>query len=79
MTNSHSQPLPKDGLDLGLFTIASNTLLQLGTVPVLVALVAGKALTPALNAIAIASEEVFRGDRLPILPFPEKNKNNLIS
>jgi hypothetical protein len=74
MTNSPSQPSPKDGLDLGLLTISSSTLLQLGTVPVLVGLVAVKALVPTLNAIATASEEVFRGDRLPILPFPEKNK-----
>lgn len=74
MSNSPSQPSPKDGLDLGLFTIASSALLQLGTVPVLGLLVASKALTPALNAISDASVEVFRGDRLPILPFPEKNE-----
>lgn len=73
MFDSHARPSSKDGLDLGLFTIASNTLLQLGTVPLLAALVAGKALTPALTAISAASEEVFRGDRLPILPFPEQN------
>ncbi len=72
MPDSRSQPSPKDGLDLGLFTIASSTLLQLGTVPVIVALVAGKALSPTLKAIALSSEEVFRGDLLPILPFPEK-------
>lgn len=76
MINSHSQPSSKDGLDLGLFTIASSVLLQLGTVPVLGALVGGKALAPTLKAIATASEEVFRGDRLPILPFPEKNNQN---
>ncbi len=73
MSNSHRQPLPPDGLDLGLLTIQSSTLLQLGTLPLLVALLAGKALAPIINATSVASVEVFRGDRLPILPFPEKN------
>lgn len=72
MPDSHSQPLPKDGLDLGLLTIASHTLLQLGTVPLLGVLVAGKALSPTFKAISLASEEVFRGDSLPILPFPKE-------
>ncbi len=74
MSDSRYQPSPKDGLNLGLLTIANSTLLQLATVPVLAALVASKALTPTLNAIALASTEVFRGELLPILPFPEKNE-----
>ena len=74
MSNSYRQPLPPDGLDLGLLTIQSSTLLQLGTLPLLVALLAGKALAPIINATSVASVEVFRGDRLPILPFPEKNE-----
>lgn len=73
MSDSHYQPPSKDGLDLGLFTIANTTLLQLSTVPVLFALVTAKALAPTIGAISDASEEVFRGDRLPILPFPENN------
>ncbi len=74
MSNSRHQPSPNDGLDLGLFTIANSALLQLSTMPVLLALVVGKALSPTLGAISLASVEVFRGDRLPILPFPEKNE-----
>lgn len=73
MSDSHYQPSSKDGLDLGLFTITSTALLQLSTIPVLFVLVAGKAIAPTTSAIADASEEVFRGDRLPILPFPENN------
>ncbi|MBA2749401.1 MAG: hypothetical protein H0U45_11840 [Tatlockia sp.] len=73
MSNSHHQPSPKDGLDLGLLTISCSTLLQLSTAPVLVALVVGKALNPILSVASIASVEVFRGELLPILPFPEKN------
>ena len=73
MSNSHYQPSPKDGLDLGLLTISCRTLLQLSTAPVLVALVVGKALNPILSVASLASTEVFRGELLPILPFPEKN------
>ena len=73
MSNSHHQPSPKDGLDLGLLTISCRTLLQLSTAPVLVALVVGKALSPILSVASLASTEVFRGELLPILPFPEKN------
>lgn len=76
MSNSRYQPSPNDGLNLGLFTIANSTLLQLSTVPVLLALVAGKALSPTLGAISLASVEFFRGDRLPILPFPQKNEQD---
>lgn len=64
------QPLPSDGLNLGLFTIANQILLQISTVPVLTALVVGKAVAASVQAIGQNSEEVFRGDRLPILPFP---------
>ncbi|WP_009631075.1 hypothetical protein [Synechocystis sp. PCC 7509] len=74
MSNSRFQPSPQDGLNLGLLTIANSTLLQIATVPVLVALVASKALSPTLKAISAASVEVFRGELLPILPFPEKNE-----
>lgn len=76
MSDYDRQPSTKDGLDLGLLTIPSNTLLQLGTVPVLVALVALKALAPTLNAISLASVEVLRGEFLPILPFPDRNEEN---
>ena len=73
MSNSHHQSSPKDGLDLGLLTISCSTLLQLSTAPVLMALVVGKALNPILSAASLASVEMFRGELLPILPFPEKN------
>lgn len=62
--------LPSDGLNLGLVTIPNQILLQISTVPVLTALVVGKAIAETVQAIGQNSEEVFRGDRLPILPFP---------
>ncbi|KJH73412.1 hypothetical protein [Aliterella atlantica] len=70
MADSRRQTLPSDGLNLGLFTIPNQILLQISTVPVLAALVAGKAVAETMQAIGQSSEEVFRGDRLPILPFP---------
>lgn len=70
MATARRQPLPSDGLNLGLVTIPNQILLQISTVPVLTALVVGKAVAETVQAIGQNSEEVFRGDRLPILPFP---------
>lgn len=47
-----------------------NMLLSLGTVPVLLGLWGGKAITSLMRELGQASEEVFRGDRLPVLNFP---------
>lgn len=44
-------------------------LVSLATGPVLCALFAGKALSQTLIDVGVNSEEIFRGDRLPILPF----------
>lgn len=48
----------------------ANLLLSLATAPVLVALVGGRTVTHLILEISRASEEVFRGDRLPILDPP---------
>ncbi|RUR77103.1 hypothetical protein PCC6912_40620 [Chlorogloeopsis fritschii PCC 6912] len=39
-------------------------------------LLAEKATAQTLQAIGEATEEIFRGDRLPILDFPEDNLEN---
>jgi hypothetical protein len=49
--------------------IPTPLLVSLATPPVLCALVAGRALTRAIIDLGLSSEEVFRGDRLPVLPF----------
>ncbi|MDY7012746.1 MAG: hypothetical protein SVX43_03940 [Cyanobacteriota bacterium] len=46
-------------------------LLSLATVPVLFGMVAMRSLGLRLQEIGQASEEIFRGDRLPQLPFPD--------
>ena len=42
-------------------------LLSVATVPLVAGLVAGRAIAELIFSISEASEEVFRGDRLPVL------------
>ncbi len=64
------------GLDLFLITIPQYALLQVGTASILLLLLASKTTVETLYAIGEASEELFRGDRLPILNFPDQNEIN---
>ena len=48
--------------------------LSVATFPVLVGLFAANALAQGLQEMGEASEEIFRGDRLPILNFPESKQ-----
>ena len=47
--------------------------LSLSTAPVLLGILSEKALTQWLQTAGEASEEILRGDRLPILPFPHSS------
>jgi hypothetical protein len=58
------------GLNLGLFSIPQSLILICGTVSALTLVLAEKATNEALIAVGEASEELFRGERLPILDFP---------
>ncbi|ARV61324.1 hypothetical protein BZZ01_24305 [Nostocales cyanobacterium HT-58-2] len=69
-----SGPSSDSGLNLGLFTIPQSCLLQIGTASVLLLVLASKTAGDTLQALGEASEELFRGDRLPILDFPEQNE-----
>jgi hypothetical protein len=60
-----------NGFNLGLFAIPQSIVLQVGTTSLMLALVAQKAAFEAMESIGQASEEIFRGERLPILDFPE--------
>lgn len=62
----------EDGLNVIFFSVPQSILLQTGSAAVLMALLGGKSATEILQAIGEASEEVFRGDRLPILKFPDE-------
>lgn len=65
-------------------SISSNTLnfldpdvaVSLITVPVLGAIVAGHAIAQAVQSVGAISEEIFRGDRLPVLDFVEPTQPN---
>jgi hypothetical protein len=59
------------GLNLVLFSIPQSVVLEIGTASILLLLTTGQVSVKALESLGKASEELFRGDRLPILPFPD--------
>ncbi|HEY9615757.1 MAG TPA: hypothetical protein V6C64_02880 [Microcoleaceae cyanobacterium] len=44
--------------------------LSLATVPILLGVLGGRAIAQAMQEVGQLSEEIFRGDRLPLLTFP---------
>ncbi|BAY91029.1 hypothetical protein NIES37_43040 [Tolypothrix tenuis PCC 7101] len=76
MSPATQKPSPNPELNLLLFSIPQSLLLQIGTASILLLCTAGNASVKALEAMGQASEELFRGDRLPILDFPEDNEFN---
>lgn len=64
-------------LNLFLFNLPQSFLLQIGTASVLMLLMAEKATAQTVQAIGEATEELFRGDRLPILNFPNFPETHL--
>jgi hypothetical protein len=55
-----------------------NVCLSVATIPVLIGFLAIRATAKALGELGEKSEEVFRGDRLPLLHFPEKVKEEVL-
>ena len=55
---------------LAQFNISSESPIACMTLPMLLGLVGGKAIAEGLQSLGQASEEIFRGDRLPVLHFP---------
>ncbi|MDJ0674163.1 MAG: hypothetical protein QNJ36_01970 [Calothrix sp. MO_167.B42] len=74
MSQTTHNPPDTSGLELLLFEIPQSFLLQLGTASTMAILVAQKATSETFIALGEASEELFRGERLPILDFPEPLK-----
>ncbi len=52
--------------------MSTNFYLSLVTFPLLAGLGIAHTFTKGMVELGQASEEIFRGDRLPILPFPEE-------
>ncbi|QOV22006.1 hypothetical protein [Anabaenopsis elenkinii] len=73
MTSTTQKSSENTGLSLPLLSIPPSFLLQIGAASVLLLLTAEKTTVKALESLGEASEELFRGDRLPILPFPVNN------
>ncbi|MBD1212325.1 MAG: hypothetical protein H9534_06175 [Dolichospermum circinale Clear-D4] len=76
MSPANQQFFSQPRLDLIPFTIPLSCFLQAGTVCTLILIIAQKATSEALVSLGEASEELFRGDRLPVLSFPEDHKLN---
>jgi hypothetical protein len=70
----NQQFFSQSGLNLIAFTVSPSCLLQVGTVSILMLIMAQKATGDALVSLGEASEELFRGDRLPMLNFPDDYK-----
>jgi hypothetical protein len=51
-------------------------LLSLATAPLLVALVGSKVVAEVVRELGLLSEEIFRGDGLPVLNFPSTAESN---
>lgn len=62
-SDSQTSPSPQ-------FKMPSDWLISLATTPILLVLGGSKALVDTVLDLSQASEEVFRGDRLPVLKFP---------
>lgn len=74
MPSVNQQLFSQSGLNLIAFTVSPSCLLQVGTVSMLILVIAQKATSEALISLGEASEELLRGDRLPVLPFPDCHK-----
>ncbi|MBF2025878.1 MAG: hypothetical protein IGS48_03810 [Oscillatoriales cyanobacterium C42_A2020_001] len=68
-----AQSQPQKQLDL----LPIEILIGLTTAPLVAVLVGSKALAQAVNELGQLSEEVFRGDRLPLLKFPTNSPPTL--
>ncbi|WP_228035492.1 hypothetical protein [Oculatella sp. LEGE 06141] len=55
------------------FKVPSEILLSLATPPVLLFLLGSKAVAELAQELGQASEEIFRGDRLPVLNLPPRS------
>jgi hypothetical protein len=58
-------------IDLPAIDLTLPWLVSLATIPGLTAIIGAPALLRELQKLSVHSEEVFRGDRLPLLPFPD--------
>ena len=53
--------------------VEADVLVSLATIPLLGALSCGRAINRWIIELGLASEEIFRGERLPVLQTPDKS------
>jgi hypothetical protein len=58
--------------------VPPSVLVSLAATPWLATIVSIRAASELLERLGVASEEVFRGDRLPVLHFPDRVSTDLV-
>ncbi|MEW6494386.1 MAG: hypothetical protein AB1589_18010 [Cyanobacteriota bacterium] len=71
MTSSNTKGLETTPVSHSQSQMPTDLLLSLAVGPMLLGVLATDALVSWLTSVGIGSEEVFRGERLPVLHFPE--------
>ncbi|MGC9528182.1 MAG: hypothetical protein ACP5D7_21820 [Limnospira sp.] len=69
--SSWSDPSPPSAASESAPTLPSDWLLGLAAVPFVAAMAGGRLVRDVALGLSQSSEEVFRGDRLPVLHFPQ--------
>lgn len=72
MPSHQSDRSEVEGFNLPQVIISNEILLSLATAPLLAGVLCGKAILEFWQGVGEASEEAFRGDRLPIIKFPDR-------
>ena len=77
-TSPIGDPIGNQHLQTLTLPISPELLISLATGPMLLGLLSAKSLSQFVQQIGLASEEMFRGDRLPLLKMPisEIDNNN---
>jgi hypothetical protein len=57
--------------------VSPSLLVSLAATPWLAAIVSARAAGSSIEQLGLASEEIFRGDRLPVLHFPDRPSDSL--
>jgi hypothetical protein len=71
MNSVNNQPAKTPGVNSTPSLIPTDILLSLSVAPLLLGVVATDAVSSWLQSVGLSSEEVFRGERLPVLHFPD--------
>lgn len=74
MTPLKKQFCSETGFNFSSLPLNQSCFLQIGAISMLMLLMAQKATREALLNLGEASEELFRGDRLPLLNFPDDDQ-----